>query len=223
VVRRERKRRGGVSDRIKEEEWVEYFKAILGGVGGKVVKGTRGDRSGDEEEGITREEVRRAVGRLREGKAAGGDGIPGEVWKYGGEKAEGFVWETCNRIWKGEDWIEEWSEGIVVPIKKKGEGEKVEEYRGVTLMPTLYKVYAMILGERLERDIEEGRRIPQNQTGFRKGMGTMDNIYVLNYLVNRQICKERGKMVAFFVDLRAAFDSVDREVLGKNIYSCIRR
>jgi len=47
-------------------------------------------------------------------------------------------------------------------------------------------------------------------------MGTIDNIYVLNYLV-KEICKEEGKLVAFFVDLRAAFDSVDREVLGKEM------
>jgi len=79
-------------------------------------------------------------------------------------------------------------------------------------MPTLYKVYAMILGMRLEREVEEGGMIPQNQTGLRRGMGTIDNIYVLNYLVNRQIHKNRGKLIAFFVDLRAAFDSVDREV-----------
>lgn len=128
---------------------------------------------------------------------------------------EGYVWEICNKIWKGEEWLEEWNEGIIVPIRKKGEGEKVEDYREVTIMPTLYKVYTRILEERLEREVEEGGRIPQNQTGFRKGMGTIDNIYVLNYLVNRQIYRERSKLIAFFVNLRAAFDSVDREVLGK--------
>jgi len=84
-------------------------------------------------------------------------------------------------------------------------------------MPSMYKVYVMILGERLGREVEEGGRIPQNQTGFRKGMETIDNIYVLNYLVNRQISKKKSKLVAFFVDLRAAFDTVDREVLGKTM------
>jgi len=59
-------------------------------------------------------------------------------------------------------------------------------------MPTLYKIYAMILGERLEREVEEGDRIPHNQTGFRKEMGTVDNINILNYIVNKQICKEGG-------------------------------
>lgn len=44
-------------------------------------------------------------------------------------------------------------------------------------------------------------------------MGTVDNIYMLNFLINRQLGKEGGKLVALFMDMKAAFDSVDREVL----------
>lgn len=51
--------------------------------------------------------------------------------------------------------------------------------------------------------------------GFRKRRGVMDNIFVINYLANRQISKKGGKMIALFVDLRAAFDPVNREVLVK--------
>lgn len=54
--------------------------------------------------------------------------------------------------------------------------------------------------------------IPQNQMRFRKGMGTIDNIYVLNYVVNRQLRRKEGRMVAMFVDLKAAFDSVDKGI-----------
>jgi len=43
--------------------------------------------------------------------------------------------------------------------------------------------------------IEEGGKIPQNQTGFRKKMGTMNNIYVLNYMVNMQ---EKGQINSVF-------------------------
>jgi len=41
----------------------------------------------------------------------------------------------------------------------------------------------------------------------------MDSIYALNYLINRQLARRGGKMVAMFVDLKAAFDSVDRGML----------
>jgi len=42
----------------------------------------------------------------------------------------------------------------------------------------------------------------------------MDNIYVVNYLINRQLGK-RKKAVTLFVDLKAAFDSVDRGIMYK--------
>lgn len=42
-------------------------------------------------------------------------------------------------------------------------------------------------------------------------MGTIDNVYNVNYLVNRRLSRE--KLIAFFVDLKAAFDSIDREML----------
>lgn len=41
----------------------------------------------------------------------------------------------------------------------------------------------------------------------------VQHIYLINYLINRQVEKKEGKLVAMFVDLRAAFDSVDRGVL----------
>lgn len=77
-------------------------------------------------------------------------------------------------------------------------------------MSTSYKIYATVLAERLREEVEEKGMIPPNQTGFRKGMGTIDNIYIVNYLVNRQIRNKGGKLIGLFVDLKAAFDSVDR-------------
>ncbi|XP_067214151.1 uncharacterized protein [Linepithema humile] len=149
IVNRERRRRKRVNEGIGMLDWKEHFMRILGGVEGRVVRG--GERSGQgegkEEEEIDREEIRRALRTIRDGKAAGIDEIPAEVWKYGGEELEEWVWGFCNRVWKGEGWPENWKEGVIVPIMKKGEGEKVEEYRGVTMMPTLYKVYVTVLPE----------------------------------------------------------------------------
>ncbi|KAL6421061.1 hypothetical protein ACFW04_013585 [Cataglyphis niger] len=182
------------------KEWDGYFRNLLGEVEGKVVIGKREGFRIDEEENISRSEIRAVIGRLKDNKAVGTDGIPTEVWKYGEENMEERIWKICNRVWKGEGWIEEWNEGVIVPILKKGEGERVEKYRGVSLTSTLYKVYASVLA------------VPQNQTSFKKGLGTMDNIFILNYLVNRQLSK-KGKLIAFFIDLKAAFDSVDRRKL----------
>jgi len=55
-----------------------------------------------------------------------------------------------------------------------------------------------VLAERLRSEMEEKRVLSENQTGFRKGMGTMDNIYIINYFVNRQLSRKKGRLVAMF-------------------------
>ena len=96
---------------------------------------------------------------------------------------------SSRRVWKGEGWPQGWKEGLIAPITKKGEGTRVEDYRGVTLMPSPYKIYTTVLANRLEEEVEGKGMIPSNQTGFRKGSGTIDNVYVLKYIVNRQVRK----------------------------------
>jgi len=138
-----------------------------------------------------------------------------EVWKFGGKEVKEWLWKICNKVWRGGGWPEEWREGIVVPIVKKGEGEKVEDYRGITLTQTAYKIYAMVLAERLREEVERKGILPPSQTGFRRGVRTIDQIYVLNYLINKRVVERKGKMVVMFMDMKAAFDSVDREILMK--------
>ncbi len=69
----------------------------------------------------------------------------------------------------------------------------------------MYKVYTTALAKRLREEVEGKGLIPMR---FRKGMGMIGNIYTLNYLINKQIGKRKGK--ADSVDLRIAFDSMDK-------------
>lgn len=55
------------------------------------------------------------------------------------------MWRVVNEVWKGEGYPEEWRTGLIAPIVKKGEGRKVEDHRGVTLMPVRYEVYAEVI------------------------------------------------------------------------------
>lgn len=63
--------------------------------------------------------------------------------------------------------------------------------------------------------------MPPNQTGFRKGVETIDNVYVLKYLINRQI-ERKGKLILVFMDLRAAFNSVDRKQISETMRRGVR-
>ena len=65
--------------------------------------------------------------------------------------------------------------------------------------------------------MEQRELIPESQAGFRKGRRTVDNIFILSHVVQREREKEEEgkerKVFAFFVDLKAAFDNVNREKL----------
>lgn len=56
---------------------------------------------------------------------------------------------------------------MIMPVIKKEEGEKLDDYRGITVMTAIYKVYVLVLAERLRVEIEDKELILQNQTGFR--------------------------------------------------------
>jgi hypothetical protein len=57
--------------------------------------------------------------------------------------------------WRGERVPVDWREGLICYIYKKGEKNKVENYRGITLLNTGYTLYAAILSERIKREIVE--------------------------------------------------------------------
>lgn len=68
---------------------------------------------------------------------------------------------------------EEWREGVIAPIYKKRDPDRIENYR-VTLLCTAYKLYADALTERLRAEVEEKSALSQAE--FRRKRRTIDNI-----------------------------------------------
>ncbi|XP_039309944.1 golgin subfamily A member 6-like protein 1 [Solenopsis invicta] len=139
------------------------------------------------EEDLEREEIGRAIGRMKKKKAAGIDGIPMEAWLYAGSFLREKVIRLIQQVWKEGEMPEEWRRSIIVPLYKKGDQEKMESYRGILLLCTAYKVYAEIIRNRLEKAVERRSLLSEGQAGFRKGRSTIDNIFVLSHMAQREI------------------------------------
>lgn len=92
---------------------------------------------------------------------------------------------------------ERWRKGVIVPIAKKKGAREIGEHKGITLLLTAYKIYASVVANRLIEEAEKKRILPEWQAGFRKERGTIDNVYVLNYVVGRELEKEK-KMIQVF-------------------------
>jgi len=82
---------------------------------------------------------------LKNNKAAGTDGIHQELIKYGGNKLLNRIYELLRLIWEEEKLPEEWKETIIVPIHKKGDRDRCENYGGRALRNAAYKILVNII------------------------------------------------------------------------------
>lgn len=80
------------------------------------------------------------------------------------------------------------------------------------------------------KQVDNMKLISDNQAGFRKGRSTLENIFILVTLIN-MTHQKGGKIYAFFIDLKTAFDKIPRQKmwskmiklgLSGDITDCIR-
>ncbi|KAI8511741.1 hypothetical protein Bbelb_108410 [Branchiostoma belcheri] len=99
---------------------------------------------------------------------------------------------------------------LVTLFKNKGSRQDCDNYRAIALLSLVGKLFARVVLKRLQ-DLAE-RIYPESQCGFRKDRSTIDMIFTFRLLQEK--CIEQNKpLLAVFVDLCKAFDSVSREGL----------
>ena len=158
-------------------------------------------------------ETRAAVNRLRSGKAAGICGIYAEYLKAGGDGAVQALHVILCSIWTTGVIPSDWKRGIIVPLwKGKGDRQDCNAYRGVTLLSVPSKVLARILLDRVRPHLLKHQRL--EQSGFTPKRSTTDRILALRVLSER-MREYRRRFFAAYIDLRKAFDSVDRDALWR--------
>ena len=90
--------------------------------------------------------------------------------------------------------------------------DNVQNYRGITLLSTLGKLFTRIINNRLNYWSDTYHIINDNQSDFRKGMSTADNIYILQSVID--VAFNRGKKVFCpSIDFSKAFDYINRDCL----------
>ena len=117
-------------------------------------------------------------------------------------------------IWVKEALPNEWKESIIVPIYKKGDKTDCNNYRGISLLSTSYKIQTNILVSRLTPYIDD--IIGDHQCGFRRNRSTIDQIFSIRQILEMK-WEYNGTVHQLYVDFKKAYDSVKR----KKLYSPI--
>ena len=105
---------------------------------------------------------------------------------------------------------ESWTYRIINPIfKNKGDPNSPENYRPITLLSCMGKLFTSIINTRLQMFVENNDIINDFQTGFRSGFSTVDNMFILQTLI-QILHNKKKKLFCAFIDLKRAFDTVWR-------------
>lgn len=159
----------------------------------------------------TIEEAEKAIGQIKCNKSAGPDGIPPELFVYGGPVVVKHLHEIIVKIWTEEEIPPDLRDANIITIFKKNDRHNVSNYRGISLLAVAGKVIALIMLNRMREPIAESV-LPESQCGFRRGRGTTDMIFALRQLMEKSR-EQNQQLYMTFVDFTKAFDLVNREAL----------
>jgi len=190
------------------ERWTEYIKELY-------------DANRDENmqldhnnEGpkIMEEEVRHALKKTKDGKAAGGDGIAAEMIKaledFGVERTTRLL----NKIYDTGEIPEDMKQSIFIALPKKPGATECTQHRTISLMSHMTKLLLRIIMLRIRSKVHP--EIAEEQCGFMKDKGTRNAIYILRTLTERSIEVQKDLYLCF-IDYTKAFDTIKHENIMK--------
>ena len=161
-------------------------------------------------------EVNQVIERLKIHTAAGLDSIPAELITQGGTELKTRVHKLIMKIWDEETLPTEWMEGIICPIYKKGDRMICSNYRPITLLNVVYKIFSFLINNRITKIVE--RKLEDCQIRFRSNRSTIDNIFTVRQIMEK--CHEFNiELRNILFDYTHAFDSVFRN----KIIECLNK
>lgn len=156
---------------------------------------------------VSGNEVKKAMLKMKFGKAAGPSGVPIEAIQLC--SLESSLAKVANQMLKGDKMPESWRKSVLIPLYKgKGDAKDCSNYRSVKLLEHSMKIIERIFVERIRRRVE----INEIQLGFMPGKGTIDAIFAVRQLIEKYSLAGKD-LYMIFIDLEKAFDRVPRKVI----------
>ena len=152
-------------------------------------------------------EVCSIINKLKSNKAGGTDNIIPELIKQGGRTLKHRMYKLIIMIWEKEQLPNQWNEGIICPLYKKGNRLDCTNYRSITFVNVAYKIFWIILNHRLVDIVET--ELGDCQSGFRPNKSTIHNIFMIRQIIEKYY-EYNVDIHNIFIDYLHAFDSIKR-------------
>ena len=146
----------------------------------------------------------------KNGKTPEQDIINWDLYKYAPQVFKLRLLQFLNNIYRENCIPNERRNAIVTPIFKKGDRREPQNYRGVSILNTCYKIHSKILNMKLQKYSEAF--MTEIQNGFQKGRSCTDPTFCLKLLIEK-IREFNLKTHLLFTDYEKAFDNIEKQIL----------
>jgi Reverse transcriptase (RNA-dependent DNA polymerase) len=155
--------------------------------------------------------VRKAIGWMPNGRAPGRSKFVAELlkpiaWKVAPSLAHFF--SECCRLGVIPD---EWRKALLVPIPKVKDPVGIKEHRPISLLEHMRKLFELCINKAIYERVDQSTHLSQG--GFREKRGTLDQVCALHELIIQHKHRKKRPPIVAFLDIKAAYDSVDRRFL----------
>ena len=96
------------------------------------------------------------MGKLKNGKAANKDEVTEEMIKGGVDRVLNWIWRLCNMAFWSDIVPKDWMSAVIVPLyKSKGERTECNNYRGISFVGVVGKIYTGIFVDKVRKVTED--------------------------------------------------------------------
>ena len=204
---------------VSPDDWVEHTKTLYSCPNFEVPN--LGE--GTQKENISLDcpfsnnEISQQIKKVKGKKACGPDGLGGSLLKSCFHIIFLFLSTIFNSLYHASVYPIQWSNSITFMLFKKGNKKDPNNYRSISLLNILSKVFAGILHNRLMIWCTKENVFSDFQFGFRPNHSTIDSIFIHNALIESQLSKKQQKLYTCYIDFTKAFDTVIWDILWKKL------
>ena len=163
---------------------------------------------------ISTNDIVKLISNLNPNKATGSDSISAQMLLLCGDTVASPLKVIFTNILSTGIYPESWKLADVTPIHKKDDKQLIENYRPISLLPICSKIFEKLVFNHLYGFLTENNLITKNQSGFRPGDSTTNQLLDLIDTIHQSFdASPTLEVRAVFMDISKAFDKVWHEGL----------